>query len=658
MESCIWQDCTLATNLIEEVVLLELGANRGEIRVLDVCGAKGIPRNSPNRLCTRCAAETSHICLHSSRKWRAVHQVFLPTPQDANQLLVARLKTKAYKMTGLLFLFALLLISRPGFCWDAISCQTPIQTNAYVDLGYEIHQGWLNTTGNFYNFSNIPYAAPPVGNLRFSAPVPPPRPAIKPLNNGSRLAVCPQGVPAWTSVTTEWFTNGWESVNQSEGYQIPNITTMPPGLPGTPPTSEDCLLLDVLVPKHIFDQNGFKKPAAVLVWIHGGGYTFEWKTRYGSGAGLVASSLRNGKEGVIYVALNYRLGLFGFLSGPTFQINGTANAGLLDQRFALEWVQQNIWKFGGDPNRVTVIGESAGGGSTIHQITAYGGLKGPVPFQQAISQSGAFLTVPTNQRQENIFQKFLSLGGVDTLQEARGLSTEKLQLVNAILIGEAPYGDFTFNPAVDGSFAPQLPGELLLHGQYDQSLKVLVSHNDDEGLGFISPFIANETTFKQNVILVSFPDADTNNATGYISDVLYPPIFDGSQNYTDQIGRADAIVSEALFACNANYLARAFGNNAYSYRFSVPPALHGDDISYTFYEGPATSVQNDTLALIMQDYITNFAINGDPNGPNLTTFPAYGTAQKVLDLNLTTIGVLDDNLANERCYWWQKALYF
>jgi len=98
--------------------------------------------------------------------------------------------------------------------------------------------------------------------------------------------------------------------------------------------------------------------------------------------------------------------------------------------------------------------------------------------------------------------------------------------------------------------------------------------------------------------------------------------------------------------------------NAYSYRFSVPPALHGDDIVYTFYEGPATAVQNDTLALIMQDYITNFVINGDPNGPNLTTFPAYGTTQKVLDLNLTTIGVLDDNLANERCYWWQKALYF
>ena len=87
--------------------------------------------------------------------------------------------------------------------------------------------------------------------------------------------------------------------------------------------------------------------------------------------------------------MNYRLGAFGFLAGETITSDGVANAGLLDQRFALEWVQHNIHLFGGDPSRVTVMGESAGGGSIEHQITAYGGTQG-APFAQVILQSAAF----------------------------------------------------------------------------------------------------------------------------------------------------------------------------------------------------------------------------------------------------------------------------
>lgn len=142
-------------------------------------------------------------------------------------------------------------------------------------------------------------------------------------------------------------------------------------------------------------------------------------------------------------------GGFGFLSAPNIQNNGSANLGLLDQRFALEWVQSNIQLFGGDPARITTFSQSAGTGSIMHQITAFGGIAGPAPFPQAILQSPAFEPFPGHFEQDQLLQRFLSLVNVSTIDEARQLPYEALYAANVAIVAGSPYGTFTFAPAVD-----------------------------------------------------------------------------------------------------------------------------------------------------------------------------------------------------------------
>ncbi|KAL8716807.1 MAG: hypothetical protein Q9181_008389, partial [Wetmoreana brouardii] len=233
---------------------------------------------------------------------------------------------------------------------------------------------------------------------------------------------------------------------------------MPPGAPvgdsataGPPPvdprTSEDCLFLDVLLPKKVWESRS-RKRAAVLVWIHGGGFNAGWKDFTGRGYGLVSRSQEHGSQGVILVSINFRIGLFGWMNGQGV----TANTGLLDQEFALQWIQKHIHRFGGDPSRVTILGGSSGASAVEAHITAYGGTKAKPPFQNAIAQA-PYLPYPLPDSQVDAVVRS---AGVASLDELRSL-------------------------VPDGNYVPDVPGKLLQQGHFDSSVCVLTGFNQDEG---------------------------------------------------------------------------------------------------------------------------------------------------------------------------------
>lgn len=234
----------------------------------------------------------------------------------------------------------------------------------------------------------------------------------------------------------------------------------------------------------------------VFLWIFGGGFYEGNSEAQGNPAGLVAQSTRNPdtSPGIFYVAINYRLGALGWLAGPTYTASGgTPNLGVYDQRLALERVQENIYLFGGDCDRVTVRGESAGASITMHQITAFGGLV-DAPFQRAYIASPAFNPNPYNYQQEKTYEDFLGYANVTSLAELRAVSSETIIRANELLVYNSTYGaSGGIGPAVDGNIAPQLPALLLAQGRRAKNVQaVFTGHCSNEGLPF-SKLLASTT---------------------------------------------------------------------------------------------------------------------------------------------------------------------
>ena len=340
----------------------------------------------------------------------------------------------------------------------------------------------------------------------------------------------------------------------------------------------------------------------------------------------------------------------------------TSNAGLLDQRFALDWVQEYIGLFGGDKDHVTILGESAGGSSAIAHVTAYGGSKGPVPFVGAIPQSP--YQAPKYPPPSSSLDAILKYANLTSLEELQATSTEELQELNALIIGNAkPFGSFVFGIIVDGDYVPNLPNKLLLEGRFDKNLSIMTGRNQDEGSRFVpNSQVTNETAYEDFLQAFFPPLQQQPEQLQLLTQELYPPDFSGAQGYTSQAQRNNLTFADALSVCNTRALnAAVFGPQGYAYEYTAPPAVHGADLAYTFYEAGNVTGVNSTAAVVLQRYITNFAQTGDPNGAGLPLFPPTRKGETVQNIGVQGIGPMPDEggvqQINQRCLFWQKAPY-
>lgn len=444
--------------------------------------------------------------------------------------------------------------------------------------------------GAMRSFQGIPYAAPPVGPLRWRAPNPPAM--FTGVRDATKLAPhCPQIMSPFGSAST----------------------------------TEDCLYLNVYAPMTA-------GPHPVMFWIHGGAFTYGESDEYDASP-LVA-------QGVVVVTINYRLGTLGFLSHPALTAEGggtSGNYGLLDQQFALQWVQHNIDGFGGDEGNVTIFGESAGGFSVHSQLVLTGasGL-----FQKAISQSGAYANADGRQMPlamaETLGKSILTAAGCAdpcTLDAARAI--DPMTLVTASL--SVPGLESGWIPSIDGKLMTMGVGAAFKAGVYAK-VPMIEGSNHDEYRLFVG---LNEVTGGAGPLTPDNYTAALKMAFGEQGGgglaLAYPP-----SAYMNNAGLAMAAAgTDAVFACPALRASDALVANAkvFSYEFNdpkapqifLPPvpdieygAAHASELQYLFVL-PKSVLAPDQKALsdVMVKYWTNFAKTGDPNAADVPMWPAY-----------------------------------
>ena len=444
--------------------------------------------------------------------------------------------------------------------------------------------------GGLGEFKGIPFAAPPVGDLRWKAPQP-----VKPWSGVKQTvsfgAACMQG--------------------GGGGGAGPGI-----------PYDEDCLFIDVWTPAK---APGDKLP--VLVWIYGGGFN----------SGATSNQLYDGanlaRKGVVFVSISYRVGPLGFLATPELSKEsgrGSGNYGLLDQILGLKWVQANVAKFGGDPAKVTVQGHSAGG-QAVSMLAASPLAKGL--FRGVIAESGANFAPPQDQAfAGSNFQtpRFAEANGEAWLKSLGAKSLAEARALPAATVEKAQRnpGAPRFWPSIDGYVLTADQVKLYKAGKFNDT-PILVGDVSDEGAAFgrraIEP-AAFETEIREgygkhaNEILAAYAHSTPEQATRAATLLRSDTGFDWHQ-YTWA------------------RMQTGYGKNkAWMYWFDKPSAAnpngsgHGQEVAYVFGNlgvgGRAQPTAEDrALSDRMQTYWINFVKTGDPNGPGAAPWPAF-TADK------------------------------
>ena len=435
--------------------------------------------------------------------------------------------------------------------------------------------------------ARMPFAAPPVGNLRWKASQPvTPWTGVKECN-----AFGPSPMQPKPAAFSMW----------SEEFLIPKE-----------PISEDCLYLNVWTGAKFAKE---KRP--VMVWIYGGGFGSG-----GSGVPIYDGEAM-ARKGIVFVSINYRVGVFGFFAHPELTKesgkNASGNYGLLDQLAALQWVQKNITAFGGDPGNVTIAGQSAGSMSVNCLVASPLG-KGL--FKKAIAESGAKVLKSSSTLQD------AEQDGLKTAEALKASSITELRNIPAEELLEKAKGMRA--PIIDGYVLPVAISKIFAGGK-ENDVALLTGWNQDEGLLF-GP-IKNATAYRKQVaeqygvdsatFLKYYPAATDSEAAKSQLDASRDIIF-GVENYTW-----------------AN-LESMQGKKVFVYRFirKVPAtgeyvkygAFHTGEVPYAydnlkFVNRPWQPV-DEKLADVMSSYWVNFITSGDPNGKGLPKWPIYITTTK------------------------------